>query len=106
MKDTKYKEIFKLKEMLEEENIPHVFILDGQFEHFESYQLAYPGLNNMICSCIEGYGTYGAEKDLLEIDGLLTKEERILDTIVGNLTAIEVFNRIKEHYGNTEKKGV
>lgn len=29
----------------------------------------------------------------------------MLDDIVGHLTALEVFNRIKEHYRNTEKKG-
>lgn len=29
----------------------------------------------------------------------------MLDNIVGNLTALEVFNRIKEHYENTKRKG-
>lgn len=62
-----------------------------------------------LISAIEGYGTYGyggwdhgtgdtdeKDGDLIEIMGLLTPEEQEHDSVVGYLTAEEVFRRIKE----------
>lgn len=91
-----YKEIFKLKEMLEKAQIPFVFkehkgIRDG-------YQILYPKYDVRICSVIEHSYSYGNEKDLLEIMGLLTDEESEYDSVKGYLSAENVFERIKKDY--------
>ena len=101
-----YTEIFKLKKMLEEADIPFEFTdRNHGFDEFffESYQFEYPCSyknkdNERICSIVEGYGTYGNDKDLLEIMGLLTPEEIESDSVCGWLTAENVFERIKKHY--------
>lgn len=51
-----------------------------------------------VCSVI-AYG-YGSSEGLLEISGLMTEEEmdEVNDTVLGNLTADNVFARIKAHY--------
>lgn len=111
----KYKEIFKLKEMLEDAGIPFDFK-----EHFglpeeivkafpdicEHYQILYPSESDRYISVIEGFGTYGAERDLLEIMGGLTPEEieANQDDVVGGLTAENVFDRIKNHYKKGDMK--
>ena len=53
-----------------------------------------------ICSVIEHDFSYGREKDLLEIQGLMNKEEleETQDTVLGYLTAENVFQRIKKHW--------
>lgn len=89
-----YKEIFKLRDMLENANIPHIFengFLNGG-------ALAYPDRENCVCSAIEHDGSYGRQADKIEIMGLLTDEESQYDDVVGWLTAEDVFNRIKTHY--------
>lgn len=107
MEAIKYAEIFKLKRMLEDAEIPFVFIDKSCLipvmgdKKFESYQIEYPDRylsGKRVCSVIEGYGTYGNEQDRLEIMGLLTSEEQEYDSVLGYLTAEEVFARIKEHY--------
>ena len=102
----KYTEIFKLKEMLEKDNIPHEFI-DRKDEWLgrEAWQICYPvaKLKDRICSCIQSPISYGHEADLLEIMGLLTDEEYDeYGDVLGCLTAEEVFNRIKQHYDETK----
>lgn len=86
-----YTEILRLRELLQTAEIPHEFrkSLDG-------WQICYPdsGLDTRKCSIIESYGSYGNEENLLEIMGLLTKEEESEDSVVGYLTAEEVFVRI------------
>lgn len=56
-----------------------------------------PGVG-AICSVIAN--GYGSSEGLLEISGLMTWEEmdRVHDTVLGNLTAEDVFARIKAHY--------
>lgn len=54
-----------------------------------------------LVSAVEGYGTHGfglrgEQGDSIEIMGLLTPEEEEYDSVVGWLTAEEVFGRIKE----------
>ena len=96
---SKYKEIFKLKEMLERANI------DFEFKKFnmnfgpevEHYQICCPNCENRYISVVEGFGTYGESADKLEIMGLLTEEESEDDCVKGWLTAENVFNRIKKH---------
>lgn len=94
----KYNEILKLKEMLESAKIPFGFSkLHG------GYHIVYTAdSNKRICSVIEHDFSYGREKDLLEIKGLLTEleEETLEDDVLGYLTAEEAFQRIEKHWKN------
>lgn len=92
-----YSEIFKLKEMLQKEGIPFSFsALHGGW-HLEYYLLHQ---ERCICSIVEHYYSYGNQYDTLEIRGLLTPDELQLGSVVGYLSAEEVFRRIKEHWIN------
>lgn len=74
-----YKEIFKLKEMLEKAGIPF-----EMSSFFDGYQIGYPSLKDdeyTVCSVIEHNGSYGRESDLLEIMGLLTDDEKKFDSL-------------------------
>lgn len=102
-----YKEIFKLKVMLDKENIPYEF-LDRSYT--EKYTLKYPFYQIIvydpqdtdkeyrIISVIQGHGSYGESQDLLEIQGCLTIEESKYDSVAGYLDARNVFKRIKKEY--------
>lgn len=90
---TNYTEIIRLHEMLTASNIPHTF-----GELFGGYQITYPLGENWVCSVIEHVGSYGSNFDLLEIMGLLTREEAEDDSVVGFLTAEDVYERISAHY--------
>ena len=99
----KYKEIFKLKKMLEDAKIPFDFYeRDVDIEvktiipEWEHWHINYPSKKDCVISAIEGTGTYGAEEDKLEIMEELTEEEVKHDTVEGCLTAEDVFNRIKK----------
>lgn len=107
----KYEEIFKLHKMLEKAEIQHEFFdcsTKGFITERVFYHLLYPSVedydrvmdinsdySNEVCSVIEGDTTFGNEKDLLEIRGLLTPEEERHDSVCGYLTAENVFERIK-----------
>jgi len=93
----KYNEILKLKEMLTQHQIPFDFS-----EFHGGYHICYPSKDNVICSVIEHDCSYGREKDKLEIQGLLTEQELegIGDTVLGYLTAEDVFARINKHFEN------
>lgn len=80
----RYKEIFKLKRMLEEAGISFDFIEGyGYSEKIrkmlpdicEHYQICYPSKEDRWISVIEGFGTYGGDYDKLEIMGGLTPLE-------------------------------
>lgn len=90
----KYKEIFRLKKMLEDANIPFEFKkqLDGYIV------IIYNKNKSRLCDAREHRGSYGCEKDLLEIMGALTDKERQDDDVLGHLTAEEVFKRFKYCY--------
>jgi hypothetical protein len=93
----RYKEIIRLHEMLAENDIPHVIrrCLDG-------WQVCYPEVrpgDECVVDAVEHLGSYGRELDLLEIMGLLTPEEEAEDNIAGYLTAENVFERFKNHWG-------
>lgn len=106
-----YKEIFKLKVMLDKANIPYEF-LDRSFIDYDKNELKYPFYQIIVykpdqedieepirlISVIQGHGTYGENKDLLEIQGLLTNKESKLDSVAGYLSASNVFKRIKKNY--------
>ena len=100
MVNPKYQEILKLHMMLIEKEIAHDILRDC-----DGWHISYPctGLDRVL-SAVEFKGTYGAEKDLIEIMGLLTPEELLMDSIKGYLTAEEVFNRIKEHYEEVQNE--
>lgn len=101
-----YKEIFRLKEMLEKANIPFQFReVFTESEYMKGYQICYPALfpNDCKCSVVEHGGSYGHEADLLEIMGLLTKKESKHNSVCGSLTAENVFKRIKRHYKGVMK---
>lgn len=103
MKSEKYNEIFKLKAMLEENQIPFEWIEHDDFRN--GYQICYPEKGKKrVCSVIEHSFSYGNEKDLLEIQGLLTADEEECDSVLGNLTADDVFQRILSHRNRKETK--
>ena len=91
-----YREILKLDQMLTDAHIPHTLrrIFDG-------WQVCYPNErpdDNCVMDAIEHFGSYGKDEDRLEIMGLLTPEEEEGDSVLGHLTAEEVFERIKKHH--------
>ena len=118
MKSKKYKEIFKLKKMLEDEEIPFSWIENWDYDEeklknfkkiapdlIEHYQICYPVFDpdHRWISVIEGFGTYGAEQDKLEIMGGFTPWEMYEQdlnegSVMGYLTANNVFNRIKKNW--------
>lgn len=89
----KYHEILVLEVRLCDAGIPHTFN-----PYMGGWRIAYPDNEKVVCSAIEHNGSYGREVDKIEIMGLLTEEESKYDSVVGYLTAQEVFNRIKNHY--------
>lgn len=117
----KYKEIFKLKKMLEEAGIPFSWNEGWGYDKeklkelqkvapdlMEHYQICYPVFDpehrwteHRWISVIEGFGTFGAEKDRLEIMGGFTPWERYEygdEPVMGGLTARNVYQRIKNHW--------
>lgn len=88
----KYTEILKLDKMLTDAQIPHTLqrFLDG-------WQVVYPDEENRVADAIEHCGSYGHGKNLLEIMGLI-KPEETCDSVLGDLTAEDVFRRFSEHY--------
>ena len=101
-----YKEIIKLKEMLENANIPFDFfrwlenddLPKDYLDTMDGYVLKYPNRGSgEVCSVIEHGGSYGHKDDKLEIMGLTGT-----DDVEGWLSAKEVFNRIKKHYESEE----
>lgn len=100
--DESYTEILKLDKMLTDAEIPHTLerLMDG-------WQVCYPDQEKRVADAIEHYGSYGNLENLLEIMGLLTNEEAEHDSVLGHLTAENVFERMRAHYEatKTEKGG-
>ena len=72
--------------------------------HFGRPQVVYPSIENHVCDAVLHWGSYGREKGLLEIMGLVNEE--VEDDVEGWLTAEEVFERIAEHYLKEIKKSL
>lgn len=89
----KYKEILVLEKMLTDSGIPYT-----KQPMFGGWHICYPNEENTVCSVIEHNGSHGREVDKIEIMGLLTDEESKYDSVLGGLSAQEVFERIKKHY--------
>lgn len=116
----RYTEILKLKEMLEEANIPFTFTDDffnikpkidtrtpvdkAFYSHqYPAYQIRLGNLADVIEHCY----SIGCLADKLEIMGGLTEEEMDYDSVLGGLTAEEVFKRFKycwEHQTSAYKE--
>lgn len=98
----KYQEILRLQKMLEENNIPHAFgrWMDGWMV---CYPVARPS-EECVIDAIEMSGSYGRERDLIEIMGLLTPEEEECDAVAGYLTAENVLERIKKHWEENKEE--
>ena len=92
------KEIFRLKEMLENENIPFEFI---EHEDLEGYQITYPIMDTSILqfdiSIIQHKYSYGNDENLLEMWDLSKGEPE------GYLSAEEVLERIKHKAGGIDE---
>lgn len=100
----RYKEILKLYDMLADTNIP--FTLR---RNLDGWQILYPAVlefpkeqEDVVCSVIQHYGSYGGQHGFLEIMGLLTPEDGT-DSVLGWLTAQEVFERIKQHWEKADE---
>ena len=93
--DSRYQEIHVLDKMLAEAEIPHTMKPFG-----DGFQICYPVESppDRVMDAIEHYGSYGSESDLLEIMGLLTPEEQEHDSVLGYLSAKDVFKRIERHW--------
>lgn len=96
----RYTAILKLKQMLDEAKIPYQSFDDN---FFGTGKPAYHLQLNADIDVIQFYGSYGHEKDLLEIYGALTVEEREWNSVLGYLTAEEVFKRFKYCYEHNTK---
>ena len=98
--DESYTEILKLDKMLTDANIPHTLdrFLDG-------WQVIYFVNGNRISDAIQHYGSYGNTENLLEIMGLV-KPEETSDSVLGHLTADDVFTRMSEHNHRTPQNDV
>lgn len=98
----KYKEIWRLKAMLENEGIPFDWIDWTNSPSKRGFQICYPDKygTTRVCSVIEHDFSYGHEVDSLEILGLVTQREMdsVGDEVLGYLPAENVFRRIKAHY--------
>jgi hypothetical protein len=117
----KYNEIFKLKKMLEDANIPFKFEEHEMTDVVKSDNGGYDIVRekgyqiivyltdeeniNKAVDAVEHKYSYGNKNDLLEIMGGLTKEEggsndMTHQSVLGYLTAEEVFKRFKYCYEN------
>ena len=86
--------IYYLATRLKKANIPFE-IKCGQ----GGFQIAYPKAGaDRICSVILHNYSQGNTLNNFEICGLLTDEEEKIDNVKGNLTEVEVFYRIYDHY--------
>ena len=96
-----YNEILILNEMLENAKIPHIIrrLDDGWQVIYTPY---HP--DSWVSDAIETRYSYGVDDDLLELAGiLLTEEELKQDSVVGGLTAKDVFERISKHWEEHKK---
>lgn len=90
-----YTEILKLNELLSKTEIPYT--ID---RYFDGWQIIYFYNGERIADVVEHLGSYGTDKNLLEIMGCLTPEEEEQDRVLGFLTAEEVFERFSKDFLN------
>lgn len=100
-----FDELEKLDDMLTEAGVPFenfgmqicYYGPEGRPKPKDSNVWQGPGVG-AVCSAIAN--GYGSSEGLLEISGLMTQEEMdmVHDTVLGHLTAEDVFVRIRSHY--------
>ena len=97
-----YKEIYKLRNLLDVVGIPYVF----ENDFLNGAALAYPNKeeDEFVCSVVKHDWSYGRHDDKLELYGLLTEEEGSYSDVAGGLTAEDVFGRISKHYREEYKQ--
>ena len=88
-------EMMRLANMLGCANIPY-----DMGEAFGGLHICYPNEEDVVCSVIQHSFSYGGRDGKLEIMGLLTDKEAERDTVVGWLSAENVFERISKHFQN------
>lgn len=96
-------EILKLRDMLDEAHIPYYFNHINEYGGYKdkpAYQIIIydDKVKHRLCDVIYHVGSYGFEQNKLEIMGALTYEENEDDSVLGYLTADEVFKRFKYCY--------
>lgn len=109
----KYKEIFKLKKLLELAGIPFDFYeMDAEartlIPEWEHWHINYPSKEECVISVVEGFGTYGEQNDRLEIMNktVLNNPDGEDRCITGYHTAEEAFNIIKKLESKRSKKSM
>ena len=91
-----YTEIKKLHSMLEDAKIPHLFK-----SHIDGYQVVLIKVDGKYnIDAIQCLGSYGNKDNKIEIMGGITKQEQLNDSVLGWLSAEEVFKRFKYCYEN------
>lgn len=92
--------IIKLHYLLKSNGIPHTLI--DRVER--GWQILYPDTkafiptDDTVVSVIQGSNSYGDDRDLLGIMGLLTPEENHRGVVARELTVADVFGRIQAHW--------
>ena len=94
------KEPLRLASMCLANNIPFEI-----GEHLEGLVVAYPSFENRVSDAVCNSGSYGREKGLLEIMGLVDGEKTSGDEVEGWLTAEEVFMRWNKHWLHHHNEG-
>lgn len=91
--DPKYTALAKVHEMLTAEKIPHLYerFYNGWVIRFTD------GVIDEVDG-VQHFGSYGESENLIEIIGAITKKEAEQDSVLGYLTAEEVFKRFKYCY--------
>lgn len=89
----KYTEILKLRQMLCKAGIPH-----SLSRMYDGWQIIYFCGREQVADVVQHRFSYGAEKDMLELQGLLKPQEKEYDDVAGYLSANEVFKRIKKDF--------
>lgn len=92
--------IIKLHFLLKGSGIPHTLIdrCDNGWQIIYPATTAFAPTDDTVASVIQGPYSYGGDRDLLELKGLLTPEERSRDEVAGGLTTADVFGRIQAHW--------
>ena len=93
MEGINVKEAVRLCCLLAGSNIP--FEVEG---HCGGLVIKYPSRAKEVCSIIQHQYSYGGTSGRLEIMGLLTPKEEEYDSVVGWLSADDVYARIAAHY--------
>ena len=91
-----YSEIFKLKNMLKDANIPFEWANTSDIMDVDGYRI----LLTPEIDAVETDASCGGKENKLEIQGALTREELENDSVLGWLTAEEVFKRFKYCFEN------